>query len=688
MSASRRRPRHHPKPISVSLRSCLTGMTGLLAGLVHGATAPEVATPQAAAQEVYVDRVIDGLSPADDALQLKADNYNTSGWPRSWRVDYSIFSQKGATQTQSKALGINGFLDTPEYGTLSVNSSTIEQQLDSPSTQTLGRGTTWRIDQRSVPLDGGWRANFSAGDINTGIVPMGRINGRISIPSTQIRGIAGQWYLGDTAEINVAKGPAGLFNELDVAGFDKLGGQLSSAGMQFKLPTDKLSAFSSRSDAAIQLIEGKDITSSGTGVTQNTRSAWMSTAWEGLAPWSSSLGKGTGPLSERVGGLRIQGNIIQSNSTIDGQALGLWADAVWRTERWRHAAGAYRFEPFLRWGTSALASDLQGVYWQADTSTRQWQAGFASEFSESVQDTGTGAPSQSVFFSSNARYRVDSRNALGATLNIKALAGSGQSLSMNWDRTGDWGQTQWRGDFANTVDGHTNRFSADHSWPIAAPTTLSTSLAWERTSGGTSPGKGLIWGVLGSWSPVPQWLVDGSIRGARRSDGSSSLNANVGLILQAQGGWSLSLRYTESRGKEPLQPLVVSALTTALLPIVQNTPANRSIQLILSYSARAGMASAPLGGVPGTGAGGLSGTVFFDADANGRREASEGGVPNITVILDRRYVTRTDTQGKYSFPFVAAGEHRIDISSDNVPLPWSPVFRDPVKIEVLVRDIT
>jgi hypothetical protein len=77
--------------------------------------------------------------------------------------------------------------------------------------------------------------------------------------------------------------------------------------------------------------------------------------------------------------------------------------------------------------------------------------------------------------------------------------------------------------------------------------------------------------------------------------------------------------------------------------------------------------------------------VFFDADANGRREASEGGVPGVTVILDRRYVTRTDAQGRYEFPSVAAGEHLIEVSPDNVPLPWSPTLRDPIKTVVLVR---
>jgi hypothetical protein len=89
--------------------------------------------------------------------------------------------------------------------------------------------------------------------------------------------------------------------------------------------------------------------------------------------------------------------------------------------------------------------------------------------------------------------------------------------------------------------------------------------------------------------------------------------------------------------------------------------------------------------VRGGGAGSLGGTVFYDANSNGKREASEGGVPNITIILDRRYVTRTDTQGRYEFSAVAEGNHLLEISSDNVPLPWSPQQRDPVGVEVEVR---
>jgi hypothetical protein len=117
-------------------------------------------------------------------------------------------------------------------------------------------------------------------------------------------------------------------------------------------------------------------------------------------------------------------------------------------------------------------------------------------------------------------------------------------------------------------------------------------------------------------------------------------------------------------------------------------PTYRSVQLLLRYEGRAGTASAPVGGAPGSGAGSLGGTVFFDADASGRREASEAGVPGITVMLDKRFVTRTDAQGDYEFPAVAAGQHLVEISPDNIPLPWSPEFREPVRAALQVRQRT
>ncbi len=43
----------------------------------------------------------------------------------------------------------------------------------------------------------------------------------------------------------------------------------------------------------------------------------------------------------------------------------------------------------------------------------------------------------------------------------------------------------------------------------------------------------------------------------------------------------------------------------------------------------------------------------------------------MTVLLDGRFSTRTDEAGRFEFPFVAVGAHRITVLPDNLPLPWS-----------------
>ena len=642
--------------------------------------APNLATVTLEPKAPYVDKVMDSSQLPDDGLALKLDQYNAAGWPRSWRVDYSLLRQSSSSSSESSALGVTGFIDIPNYGSASVNARLNQQRFLSSQNPAGLTDRSWRLDLRGVPLNDGWLANYSLGTINTTNTSLARSQSRISLPSAQIRGVGGQWYRGDLAEINASTGTTGLVTGPGFGSFETAGSALQTAGVKLKIPSPSAS---SRQDAAVQVIQGNNITD---GITsQSTRGLAMSYAWEGSASWGQTS-KPQGMMNaDRVGGLRVQANVITSSSSKDGQANGLWADAAWRNESWRNTAGAYRFEPNLRWGAIVLASDLQGFYWRGDRSTRDWQFGASAELSDSVTTGGAG---RSAFVSSSGNYRINQRNSIGAALNIRAISNRGASVSLNWLQSDDSGQSQWKGEFARTGLVSTTRLSLDRSWNLDQGTSLSTSLAREHTSGGDDTGKTWIWGVLGSWSPLDysEWSLDAAIRGSNNNNGRQSVNANIGVIWQPQSAWSVALRYAESQGKEPVTPLLASALSTALQPAVLNVPGNRSMQILFTYTGRAGMANAPLGGAPGAGAGNLNGTVFFDANANGRRDASESGVPGVTVIVDRRYVTRTDAQGRYEFVFLAAGAHIVEISSDNIPLPWTPVSRDPVSIGVLVRE--
>ena len=680
-----------PEPRTLRLHAMALG-AALLVQSLHAQTPPTLPEASASGSNVYVDRVMD-LPPDDDPLLLRATSYDDSGWSRGWRVDAAATSQKGFSRSRNQSLGLSGFIDTPDYGIFSATANLVEARDTVPDNpQFNASGSSFRLDQRALPLNSGWRADHSLGDINTGSTPLARGIGRIALPSAPIRGLGGQWTRGDELGLNFSGGQAGIFNGIDLSGFNQIGGRIVSAGGQMRLdgkPPGSPAALG-RLDGAVQVIDARGLPFDVfTGARQEAQSAFASAAWEGAAPWSESMVGGNAPVSERRGGLRMQGNLVSSTASIDGRANGLWADAAWRTERWRQTAGAFRFDPNLRWGAAVLASDLQGAYWQADTATRQWQFGFNGELSDAVSNRDA----KSVYVSSYGSYRIDSRNGLSGSLSLRALSNPAQSVMLSWDRTSAFGQTQWRSDLVRTIGLRTVRFGADHIWPLPAPATFISSLAWENLSGGAAgPVNGYVWGLLGSLSPYANVSIDGSLRGTSRSDGSSALSANVAVALNLQRGWSLSLRYTESRGQEPQSSLLTSALSSALTSAVSaNTLAptdSRSVQLLLTYQGRAGSSARPLGGLPGGGAGSISGTVYFDTDSNGRREASEGGVPGVTVILDKRYVTRTDAQGRYEFAYVATGDHLIEASADNVPLPWSPVAREPVKTIVMVRDVT
>ena len=95
--------------------------------------------------------------------------------------------------------------------------------------------------------------------------------------------------------------------------------------------------------------------------------------------------------------------------------------------------------------------------------------------------------------------------------------------------------------------------------------------------------------------------------------------------------------------------------------------------------------ASPLGGSIGGGAGRVSGVVFLDSNDDGRFAAGELGAANMTVILDGRYSVRTDGQGRFEFPAVAAGRHSIVVVPDNLPLPWMLINEGRTEIDVPVR---
>ena len=660
------------------------------------------AQPQAAG---YVDRVLDDSPQAAPAEE--PEPRGDSGWPRGWTIEGQSTQQSGAVRSRNHSLLFSGYLDTPNHGTFSANLNFnrdsapvsgigVYGTTGTPTTQvpyTYRSGSTWRIDQRAMPFNGGWFGNNSIGNINMASTPLARGVGRVYLPSLPIEGVALSIEQPGRTTFNASAGRLGYFDGISFQGFSAGRGTAAGAGAQTQLGGGEGPYALGRTDAAVQLIETRNFNANGVaGFAQNTRSVWSAVSWQGQAPWADTVGGSYGGIGERVGGLRVQANLAHSTGQPTDalsraprdSASGGWVDAAWRTSLLQQNASVFYFQPSLRWGGDSLPNNLRGASWRGDVSTRQWQLGGNVEASDSISGPGR----RSLYGSLFGRFRFDSRDAISGNVAARTGSFAARSAQLTWEHQSGWGYTQWRTDVAHGTDLRVLRTGVDHAWRVGETQTLSTSLALEQSRQAGVDARSAHWGVLGTTPLAAGARLDLSLRGSNGIGGNANrfLSANARLSWPLGQGWSFIAQYAAARGQESLNPAVVSALTTAMQQAVLVLPSSRSFMVALRYESRAGLASAPIGGAPGMGAGRLEGYVFFDQNDNGLREASEGGVPGVTVMLDRGYVARTDAQGFYSFPSVGAGSHEIELVQDNLPLPWSSAGSPSRRVNVYVRD--
>ena len=181
--------------------------------------------------------------------------------------------------------------------------------------------------------------------------------------------------------------------------------------------------------------------------------------------------------------------------------------------------------------------------------------------------------------------------------------------------------------------------------------------------------------------------LDGNIQWAQAVQGHAapSTSANVSLTWRVTRSWSALASFYESRVGSWTQLVITSPLTPPV-PTALPSAGSSGFFLTIRYQDTRGSHFAPLGGVPGSGSGRLTGVIYLDANENGRFDAGETGAANVTVILDGRFSTRTDSNGRFDFPAVAAGHHVITVQTDNLPLPWTLINQGRSEVEVGTRD--
>jgi hypothetical protein len=641
-----------------------------------------VAIPTLVVSAPYVDRVLEeGPQPA---LKLE-QKMDTEGWARGWRVEASAAQDRtGNARSRSGGVAVNGFVETPQHGTFTLTAALSRSSVELAGARDRGTTTLWRLDQVGMPLDNGWSASHSVGRTTSVQVPMARGFGRMGLPTMPIEGLTGQYVNGPRTSYSLAAGRPGLYTGLDTTGFDTGSGRLLLAGGQ-----QALAGALAGSTVAVQWNDAHDVRRNGNfGSSYDTQGLWGGWLWEGQAPWAVGLAPGPAPVFRRRGGLELQANVLRTrttDATTGGpeQRGGAWVDARWRSDLMDQAGGLFYLDPDLRWGTYDLVSDLRGAYWRGDLSTRRWFLSASTEWAQSMSGQSFGGKYANL----SANYRLDTRTALAGAVAVRRGDAPGDSVLAAVERQSSWGQTRWQAELLRAGERRTGRIGADHSITGATDGTVSLSLALEREEAPQRRSTNVLWGVVGSVQPWTGVTLDANLRGSRASD-QRILNGGLGATWKLSPNWSVAAQWSHMRGQDSTPLAVLSPVNQAAELIAPRPFSSNRIEFTLRYQDSAGSSQVPIGGAPGAGSGTIVGYLYQDNNDNGRRDASERGVADVVVRLDGRFLARTDSQGRYEFALVAAGNHRIEVVPDNLPLPWNLPFEGAQGVDVQVRRTT
>ncbi|MBD3893139.1 hypothetical protein [Hydrogenophaga sp.] len=624
------------------------------------AVAADAAPGSAAA--AFEDRLIEGLPPEPDPQLGPA--FDRSGMPRFLRLETRLGTQPFEQRPRAGvSYAVYGLLETPNHGSLSIDGRYAPDLRDG----------TLTLRQLGLPLAGGWRADHAIGIVHPPSPGITRLPTRVQLPTTVLQGLSGEWEnLASGWQLQASSGQPGRLEGSHASGWRAGAGRRSALALQWQL---------GRSTAAVAGPEHRGWTlalkhEAARGVAALEQPALA----RDLIDADSTLIA----LRHETQDQRVQGQFVRTRAgDVDATRSGFWIDAEWDAGARRHGLGLYRLQPQLSWAQNPMVSNVMGAYARTRWRSRQWSAEASLDWFRSLD----ARASAGLYASTQARWRLDRHSSLGAGFALR------HSERDAWTGFGDW---RWRNAWGNSglrlelTGGAQQRasqlLSYDQEWQLPQGFALSSSLGLGRYEASRASGEPAqhLWSLALSFTAPLTSRSDlrGHLNTEHDNTGKRRHGLNLGANWRIASRWSLEGTLNHSSGRSrvrtPLDPL---APPLPELPRI----AERSFQVMLRYQFQAGSRSAPLGGLPLDGGGRILGTVYFDANRSGTQEAGEAGVPDVLVLLDNRFTVRTDAQGRFEFPFVAAGPRRLTVRNDTLPLPWNVADDGQAQVEVWLR---
>ena len=333
-----------------------------------------------------------------------------------------------------------------------------------------------------------------------------------------------------------------------------------------------------------------------------------------------------------------------------------------------------------------MNNDVRGAYYRYGYRTLRLVTDVNAEVLQPVSGDGVTG----TYLSANARYQISRSFSTGGGAAVRKFNGNGWQTFAYMQGDNALGTGRAQVDIGETTNGERSQSLAlDQTLNDFIGLRLSMSLTLQRVFAAAVQRQTLGVSLAGSYDLTDNITIDTNLQSRTSLSGirDDALYSTANIAWRFNRNWSLAASANIGRGRYESGSLFDALDPLAPPKITSTRPAQRAFFLTLRYENQAGRMSFPLGGNSAGGAGNIQGVVFLDANANGIADAKELGAANVVVLLDGRFSTRTDTQGRYAFPFVAAGIHTLSVVTDNLPLPWTMRNDGNVQVEVSARQL-
>lgn len=644
------------------LCSALVFLTSVAVAVPQHSAAAEAQLPIASAESggAYLDQLIDPDSIESDAWYPDYEAVPEPEGYRSFSTEYRHFQEDldAYGESYEDGLVLHGQRQTRDYGELEMLATLRSDRPSDDYARDDSTGGRLTLRQYGFAANADWLLDNSAGVLRSDTDPLLSNSYRINLPSTLVSGVK-NWSRNSRTGLRFSAGKIGTLGVGRIEDFDTSSGTLASMGISQALANNWLT-----SAQLISISDAEDVPDHESGA--------MAVQYQSPDRRHRYVGH---VLADSEGG------------------NGIWLDADDQLGRWRHRYGLFRMQPDLLWSDAPVTDDQQGIYTRSELRSPRYNLTVGTDFSEDNVDDRADRPqnrTSNLFVTGNRRFlrytslggtasinRVEPRNELAGeearTLRLSTYVQ--QRFGFGSSRLEIFiADIEERGE-----DGDAYGVIWDQSWDLSRRLSLSTTLSHAKTAGLDNDEQQDSASVLFAHAITPDLNWNGSanytrVQTAGRAD-TDNYNAAVGAAWHFLRNWDARLDLTWTRAEE------VNTLLVDNYDVDEQT-----LLLSIRHNYRGGRPFMTAGNRTGSsGYGTVSGEVFYDSNRDGERQAGERPASGVFVYLDSRYERVTDSEGRFTFSTVPAGEHTVSVALEDLPLPWGLEDETPQPVSVSVR---